>query len=186
MTISRKDLRLRKITSLAFLVLVIAMFVAAFVTPPPQRMPFDPSVVSALLLLVFVVAAVVYVLKRKAASQTLPATSAPEPRPETAEYKALVEKYGLELTLALTNTARLEIVKLLIENPSGMTEDELVRGLGRNQPLSRAHLRSELEALSMARAVRIEHGRYHSIVDEDTVKLMESAKENEYSMYYRR
>ena len=125
-------------------------------------------------------------LKRNAAAQTLPATSVPEPRPETVEYKTLVEKYGLELTLALTNTARLEIVRLLIENPSGMTEDELVRGLGRNQPQSQAHLRSELETLSSARAVRFEDRKYHSLVDEEIVKLMESAKENEYSMYYRR
>ena len=186
MAISRKDVRLRKITSLAFILLVIALFVAAFVSPPPQRMPFDPSLVSALLLLVLIVSAIVYVLKRNAASQTLPATSILESRPETVEYKALVEKHGLELTLALTNTARLEIVRLLIENPSGMTEDELVRGLGRNQPQSRAHFRSELEALSMARAVMVEDGRYYSLVDEETVKLMESAKENEYSMYYRR
>ena len=186
MTISRKNLRLRKITSLAFLILVIAIFVAAFVSPPPQQMPFDPSLVSGLLLLVLIGAAIAYVLKWNAAAQTLPATSVLEPRPETIEYKALVEKYGLELTLSLTNTARLEIVRLLIENPSGMTEDELVRGLGGSQPQSRAHLRSELEALSTARAVRIEHGRYHSLVDEETVKLMESAKENEYSMYYRR
>jgi predicted transcriptional regulator len=83
----------------------------------------------------------------------------------------------LELSLGLTNAARLDIVRLLIENPSGMTEDELAGDLGRNQPQSRAHLRSELQIVSLARALPL---------NAEIVKLMESATENEYRMYYRR
>lgn len=181
MTLSRKRLRLN---SLIFLALIIAFFILLTIRWPTTRGPITPStsIVLALFILMGVAIAAIVVLKRKAAPQAYPILSPEREQQLTDEDKALVEKYGLELTLALTNTARLEIIRVLIENPQGLTKREIGRLIGSTNLASL--LESHLEALHTAKAIRIEEEKYYSLVDEEAVKLMESAKENEYSMYY--
>jgi hypothetical protein len=94
------------------------------------------------------------------------------------EVETMAEKHGLAPTLALMNTARIEIVRVLNENPQGLTEHEVTDSLGTTQMAY--SLKLHLEALLAAEAIRFDGGRYYSMVDEETLRRMEDAKDRDY------